>query len=64
MRRGAPAMPDATEKSWIKNPEKHPFDFIVTRLLVILTRPCRLGSRDDKKNKDATSGDYSFKMFG
>lgn len=27
MRRAAPVMPDATEKSWRKNPEKHPFDF-------------------------------------
>lgn len=32
----------------------------VTRLSVILTR---LGSREDKKYKDAISREYSFKMF-
>ena len=43
VRPGILAMRNATEKSWMKNPEKHPFDFIVMRLFKTLTRPQQTG---------------------
>lgn len=55
-------MPNATEKSWVKNPEKHPSDLVVKTLLVISTRPQR--TEKWREQRDMTSGDYSFKMFG
>lgn len=55
-------MPNATEKSWVKNPEKHPSDLVVKTLLVISTRP--QWTEKWREQRDTTSGDYSFKMFG
>lgn len=62
MKRGILAVPNATKKSWMKNPETCPFDSVVKRLLVILTRPQWVEKW--RGQRDTTSGDYFFKIFG
>lgn len=39
MKRGILAVPNATKKLWMKNSDMCPFDLVVKRLLIILTRP-------------------------
>lgn len=55
-------MPNATERSCMKNPEKHPFDLVVKRFLIILTKP--QWAEKWREQKDTNRENYSFKMFG
>lgn len=50
------------QRSCTENPEKHPFDLTVKRLLVILSRP--QWTRIWREQRDTESENYSFKMFG
>lgn len=62
MKRGILTVPNATKKSWMKNSDMCPFDLVVKRLLVILTRPQWVDKW--RGQRDTTSGDYFIKIFG